>query len=116
MKKFVIYFISISLLGIIVLSLYIHFYVEGRRDNFFSKVKVFVFDTNNTFYYITDYPISISKKHLIENDQYFWHIYNIVRIGGSKFAINSLGLKTTLVYTDKSDKLIQDLDKVLENH
>ena len=47
MKKFVIYFISISLLGIIVLSLYIHFYVEGRRDNFFSKVKVFVFDTNS---------------------------------------------------------------------
>ena len=47
MKRFFIYFIFISLLGIIVLSLYINFYVEGRRDNFFSKVKVFVFDTNS---------------------------------------------------------------------
>ena len=47
MKKISVYFILISLLGIVLLSLYINFYVEGRRDNFFSKVKVFVFDTNS---------------------------------------------------------------------
>lgn len=76
---------------------------------------VFVFDTNNTFYYINDYPLSISKKHLIENNQDYWRIYSIVSIGGRKFAINHFGRGTTLIYMDKNDRLIQDLDKALEN-
>ncbi|WP_445717538.1 hypothetical protein [Flavobacterium sp.] len=67
MKRFGVYFVLISLLGIIMLSLYINYYVEGRKDNFFSKVKVFVFDTNSISIE-TDKNIDV-KKIMIKDFQ-----------------------------------------------
>jgi hypothetical protein len=76
----------------------------------------FIFDTNDTFYYVRDYALAVSKKHLIENSEDYYRIYYVEHIGGSKFAINpfNYGKQTTLLYVVESDRLIQDLDKLIK--
>lgn len=84
----------------------------------------FVFDTDSSFYFLSlngDTPIS--KRHVIENRFENYRPYNIENIGDGKIAISfSYLLKDTisnkkeriLIYLVENDKLIQDLDELIE--
>ena len=84
---------------------------------------IIIFDTDSTFYYVSQYQNKVSKRHNIDNKYNYYRPYKVEYIGGYKISIyfsyyskEEGGDKNrTLIYLIGKDELIQDLDKLIEN-
>lgn len=90
----------------------------------FGGSSAMVFDSDSSFFYISQYnrPI-VSKRQVINNTYDYYRPFKIENIGGDKLSIyfsyytNETGLQPkerTLIYLIKKDELIQDLDKLID--
>ncbi|WP_353778081.1 hypothetical protein [Winogradskyella sp. 3972H.M.0a.05] len=83
-----------------------------------------IFDSDSSFYFVSRYgEKKISTRNIIENTFDFYRPYTVRDIGGDKLSIyfyyysRELGLQPkerTLIYLTDKDKLIQNLDKLIE--
>lgn len=90
----------------------------------FGSSSAIVFDTDSSFYYISQYGSTIvSKKQVINNTYDYFMPFKVEDIGGDKLSIfffyytEEAGLQPkerTLLYLTVKDELIQDLDKLIE--
>lgn len=90
----------------------------------FGSSSAIVFDTDSSFYYISQYGSTIvSKRQVINNTYDYFMPFKIEDIGGDKLSIfffyytEEAGLQPkerTLLYLTQKDILIQDLDKLIE--
>jgi hypothetical protein len=103
----------------ILLSLKNIYQISRPTNSFFA----FVFDSDSSFYFI-DSRKNASKRQLITGTYGHDEPFDIEYIGGNKYSINfwcyskEPNLRTidrTLIYQSDKDKLIQDLDKLIED-
>lgn len=90
----------------------------------FGSYSAIVFDTDSSFYYASQYGQNIiSNRNLIDNTYDYYRPFKVESIGGDKLSIyffyytTEIGLQPkerTLIYLTDKDKLIQDLDKLIE--
>ena len=103
-----------------LLSLNNIYQISRPTNSYFA----FIFDTDSTFYFVNSRKV-VSKRHLIIDTYDFYRPFNIEYIGGNKYSIHfwyyskELGLQArnrTLIYQSDKDKIIQDLDKLIEKN
>jgi hypothetical protein len=84
----------------------------------------FIFDTDSTFYFVNSRKV-VSKRQRIIDTHDFYRPFNIEYIGGDKYSIHFWYYSKepgpqpkyrTLIYQSDKDKVIQDLDKLIEKN
>ena len=90
----------------------------------FGSYSATIFDTDSSFYYASQYGQNkISNRNVIDNTYDYYRPFKVESIGRNKLSIyfsyysKEPGLQPkdrTLIYLTDKDKLIQDLDKLIE--
>ena len=84
----------------------------------------FIFDTDSTFCFVNSRKV-VSKRHLIIDTYDYYRPFNIEYIGGNNYSIHFWYYSKeqgpqpryrTLIYQADKDKVIQDLDKLIEKN
>lgn len=98
-------------------------------DNIYGFEKIgnynaIVFDTDSSFYYVSQNKNMVSERQVIENKYNNYRPYDVQSIGVNKISIyfwyylkeEDIQRKhRILIYLTEEDELIQDLDKLIEN-
>jgi hypothetical protein len=98
---------------------------------FYDNLHVVIFDTDSSFYYVSDFRKKLSERHVIQNMYGFYEPYFINHIGGNKLSIfyrydtkpefdakfNDIvsrhNIPRTSIYLFDKDILIQNLDELI---